>query len=77
MRTQSVRQFFVARGERRRGIGRQAFALLRRHWGAREVTLDVLLHNERAVAFWRSVGFFDYGLQLRLRAQDDAVDGPS
>jgi len=61
-----LRQLFVVREQRRHGIGRQAFTLLRRQWNTDEVKLDVLLHNERALAFWRSLGFHDYALILRL-----------
>lgn len=61
-----LRQFFVAREHRRFGVGRRAFAMLRSEWGRHEVMLEVLSHNEPALAFWRSLGFDDYGLTLRL-----------
>lgn len=62
-----LRQFFVARGSRRRGLGRAALRLLRETvWpeGA-TVTVDALARNERAIAFWRALGFSDYALTLR------------
>lgn len=73
-----LRQFFVVREQRRSGIGRRAFALLQRDWNTLDVRLDVLLHNERAQAFWRSVGFRDYSLALRRPANSDTypVDRP-
>lgn len=62
-----LRQFFVARGARRRGHGRAAIALLReRVWPpGTTVTVDALARNERAIAFWRALGFDDYALTLR------------
>ena len=60
-----VRQFFVAREHRRRGVGRQAFALLEQGWAGRTVKLDVLPHNERARTFYRSLGFRDHSIILR------------
>jgi len=79
-----LRQFFVVRQLRRSGVGRRAFAALEREWGPREVMLDVLLHNERAFGFWRSLGFRDYSLILRrslVAGQNDEYasatpDGP-
>jgi GrpB-like predicted nucleotidyltransferase (UPF0157 family) len=46
-----LRQFFVKRQRRRRGLGRQSIELLRRHvWRERKrVLLDVLSHNVEAV----------------------------
>ena len=60
-----VRHFFVARSFRRSGLGRSAFGVLEERWRGREVKLDVLLHNQRALDFWRAVGFGDYSLVLR------------
>jgi ribosomal protein S18 acetylase RimI-like enzyme len=62
-----VRQFFVARENRRNGVGRGAFALLLEQWSGRPIKLDVLLHNERAFSFYRSLGFRDYSLILHRR----------
>jgi ribosomal protein S18 acetylase RimI-like enzyme len=62
-----VRHFFVARSFRRSGLGRSAFGKLEEQWQGREVRLDVLLHNQRALDFWRAVGFGDFSLILRKR----------
>ena len=61
-----LRHFFVARGWRRQGIGRQAFALLRGDILApgTRVVVEVLAGNERALGFWRAVGFSDYAVTL-------------
>jgi ribosomal protein S18 acetylase RimI-like enzyme len=30
------------------------------------VSLEVLVHNDRGIAFWRSVGFRDYSIVMQL-----------
>jgi GNAT superfamily N-acetyltransferase len=64
-----LRQFFVARELRRRGIGRRALELLRTEiWPVdARVTLDVLLDNHAARAFWHAVGFREYAVLMELR----------
>lgn len=66
-----LRQFFICRGERRKGYGRAAVELLFEHvWPAgTTVTLEALCTNRAAVDFWRAVGFEDYALTLRRRGQ--------
>ncbi|MCE5230021.1 GNAT family N-acetyltransferase [bacterium] len=63
-----LRQFFVRRPCRRRGIGRAAIEILRRQvWPPdKRVTLEVLSNNTAAAAFWRAVGFRDYSLTMEL-----------
>jgi predicted acetyltransferase len=63
-----LRQFFVLRNRRRRGIGRQAFEILRfRIWPAnKRLSVDVLVQNTAAVAFWRAAGYKDYSLTLEI-----------
>ena len=61
-----LRQFFVARVHRRRGVGSQAVATLFREVfpaGAR-VTLDILAHNEAGANFWAAAGFQRYSVCL-------------
>jgi ribosomal protein S18 acetylase RimI-like enzyme len=60
-----LRQFYVARGRRRTGIGRASMAMLERSWQGRPVRLEVLLPNERARAFFHAIGFRDHSLVLR------------
>ncbi|WP_179958408.1 GNAT family N-acetyltransferase [Chitinimonas arctica] len=57
-----LRQFFVAKNRRRLGLGRRALAVLfEEYWpDGKRLSVDVLTSNERALAFWRSVGFLDY-----------------
>src|SRR3712207_5255031 len=50
-----LRQFFVARGFRRRGIGARAIhVLIEQVWPAgKRVRVDVLVGNQPALEFWR------------------------
>ena len=63
-----LRQLFVVRKRRRKGIGRMAFELLRsKIWAAnKRLTVEVLVQNAGAVAFWRAVGYRDYCLTLEI-----------
>jgi GNAT superfamily N-acetyltransferase len=63
-----LRQFFVARGFRRRGIGTQAIRVLADEiWPAdKRVRVNVLIGNRPALEFWRSVGFVDYLITLEM-----------
>jgi len=56
-----LRHFFIAREQRRRGLGRCAVALLLERVAPRgsRVSLQVLNHNAAALAFWRAIGFAD------------------
>jgi len=61
-----VRQFFVVRHARRRGIGRRAIELLLERVLASEPTIEVgvLAQNRRALGFWKAVGFAEYVVTL-------------
>jgi GNAT superfamily N-acetyltransferase len=63
-----LRQLFVARKRRRQGVGRRAVEILRSHvWPKnKRLTVDVLVTNESAIAFWRAVGYTDYCLTLEI-----------
>jgi len=58
----------VVRNRRRQGAGRKAFEILRSQiWPAnKRLTVDVLVQNAAAVAFWRAVGYQDYSLKLEI-----------
>ena len=63
-----LRQLFVVRNRRRKGIGREAVKILRSIiWPKnKRLTVEVLVQNEAAVAFWRAVGYKDYSLTLEI-----------
>jgi GNAT superfamily N-acetyltransferase len=63
-----LRQFFVARDCRRRGLGRRAIELLRFEiWPpGKRLIVEVLVSNAVGQAFWRSVGYKDYALTLEI-----------
>ena len=63
-----LRQLFVVRSRRRQGIARKAFEILRSTiWPEnKRLTVDVLVQNTAAVAFWRAVGYKDYCLTLEI-----------
>jgi predicted GNAT family acetyltransferase len=63
-----LRQFFVARHLRRRGIGRDAFRLLRTEVLPidRRIVLEVLTANAVARSFWTAHGFRDYATTFEL-----------
>jgi ribosomal protein S18 acetylase RimI-like enzyme len=63
-----LRHFYVERAYRRQGIGRQAIRLLVEQIipTNRQIRLEVLAHNDRAIRFWREVGFADYAITMRL-----------
>src|ERR1051326_8868402 len=59
-----LRQLFVVRHRRRRGIGRRAVEILQSQvWPkTKRLTVEVLIANTGAVAFWRALGYVDYAL---------------
>jgi predicted acetyltransferase len=63
-----LRQLFVVRNRRRQGVGREAVETLRQQmWTTNtRLTVDVLVKNAAAVAFWRAVGYSDYCLTLEI-----------
>jgi predicted acetyltransferase len=63
-----LRQLFVCREHRRRGVGREAIVWLKAHrWkGTPRLRVDVLVDNHAARAFWKSVGFVDYCMTMEM-----------
>jgi len=63
-----VRHLFVVRAARRQGIAREALRTLARNvWPARaRVTLEVLVGNAGAIAFYQALGFTSYALTLEI-----------
>jgi predicted acetyltransferase len=63
-----LRQLFVVRNRRRQSVGGQAIEILRQQiWPKnKRLTVDVLVKNATAGAFWRAVGYKDYCLTLEM-----------
>jgi len=63
-----LRQLFVSRSRRRQGIGHRAVEILRSTiWPKnKRLTVEVLVQNSAAIAFWRAVGYKDYCLTLEF-----------
>ena len=63
-----LRQFFVVRSYRRRGIGAQAVRVMTDEvWPAdKRVRVNVLVGNQLGLEFWRAVGFVDYLITLEM-----------
>jgi ribosomal protein S18 acetylase RimI-like enzyme len=65
-----LRHFFICRDQRREGLGRAAMALLCRDVFPQDqpVQIEASVWNKSAIAFWRALGFQDFGLSMELRA---------
>ena len=63
-----LRQIFVDRAYRRQGLGGEAIRILKEEiWPKdKRLTVGVLVGNEVALAFYKSVGFKDYALELEI-----------
>lgn len=61
-----VREFFVADGARRQGVGRAAVSLMRSSAWPREarVSLRVMVGSAAYLGFWRACGFSDFSITL-------------
>ncbi|MDR1061840.1 MAG: GNAT family N-acetyltransferase [Clostridiales bacterium] len=60
-----LRQFFICRGERRKGYGRQFFAKLLEYLGTDAIDIEVMAWNEAGKAFWESLGFKPRSIYMR------------
>lgn len=68
-----LRQFFVVRHKRRKGVGRRAMEiLLTKIWPkGKSVRVEVLVGNRPGIAFWHSIGFADYSMTMRKVPMSD------
>ena len=61
-----LRQFYIDRPMRRRGIGTAAYELLaKERFGDREVAVDVLATNPDGQKFWAHIGFTPYFTSMK------------
>lgn len=65
-----IRHFYICRDQRREGLGRAAMALMCREVLPKDqpVQIDATVWNQRALDFWRSLGFQDYAVSMELKA---------
>jgi ribosomal protein S18 acetylase RimI-like enzyme len=63
-----LRQIFVDRAHRRQGIGKEAIRLLKEEIlpPGKHLTVEVLVSNQVAHAFYQAVGFREYSLELEI-----------
>jgi ribosomal protein S18 acetylase RimI-like enzyme len=76
--TVHLRQIFIVRDSRGRGLGREALRILSEViWPPeRRITVDVLVGNSAARALYESVGFHPYALELEIPASDRRAASP-
>ncbi|MDQ6917326.1 MAG: GNAT family N-acetyltransferase [Pseudomonadota bacterium] len=74
-----LRQFFVMRDCRRRGIGTRAVALLRDSVFApdKAIIVEAMTWNRAALSFWRAMGFADRYVGLESRPAASAPHSSS
>lgn len=65
-----IRQFYIERTERGRGVGRAAFHALveTRFPKGQALALDVVATNQAGYAFWSTVGFAPYFIAMKKQA---------
>ena len=65
-----LRHFFICRDQRRQGWGRAAMQQLCREIFPKErpIQIEATIGNEAGIAFWRAIGFQDFGLSMELKA---------
>jgi GNAT superfamily N-acetyltransferase len=61
-----IRQFFISREHRRRGFGRAALSKLLEMLGTGRADIEVLWWNETGKSFWKSMGFNERSIYMRL-----------
>lgn len=66
-----LRQFFVSRDHRRKGIGRRAIRMLQSEvWpGDARIRVEVLVGNDVARNFWKTVGFAEYAIIMETETK--------
>jgi ribosomal protein S18 acetylase RimI-like enzyme len=72
-----LRHLFVCVDFRRRGIGRTMMNyLIHTVWPKeKRLTVEVLVNNLPALAFWRSIGYHDYSLELEILPHQGKLPG--
>jgi GNAT superfamily N-acetyltransferase len=61
-----LRHFFICRNCRRQGYGKLAFEKLIDLLGTNKIDIEVMHWNERGYEFWKSLGFKERSIYMRL-----------
>ena len=61
-----LRHFYIERDLRRNHYGTEAFKELKSFLGKDNITLEVLPWNERGLSFWKSLGFKEAAITMKL-----------
>jgi GNAT superfamily N-acetyltransferase len=71
-----LRQFFVRRDKRKKGIGSEAVSILNQYVWPRQkrLTVEVLCRNSAGVRFWRAMGYKDYSLCLEVMPEKPGIE---
>jgi len=65
-----LRQFFIRRGYRRRGIGTRTLREVMAQLGTDGIEIECLFANRAGLRFWHSLGFSDRYVGMRFDSQD-------
>jgi predicted acetyltransferase len=63
-----IRQFFIKSEYRRKGAGKRFITWMKHNvWKEKELVIDVLCNNTNGIDFWRSIGFLDYCITMKMK----------
>ncbi|HET6161390.1 MAG TPA: GNAT family N-acetyltransferase [Dongiaceae bacterium] len=65
-----LRHFFICRDQRGQGWGRVAVQLLCRDVFPKDrpIQIEAAIGNKAGIAFWRAIGFQEFGISMELKA---------
>jgi predicted acetyltransferase len=66
-----LRHFFIRRNCRRKGYGKLAFEKLLESLNTKNIDIEVMKWNNTGYAFWKSLGFIERSVYMRLEGTND------
>lgn len=66
-----LRQFFISREYRRSGYGKRAFEKLLVALNTSAIDIEVMYWNEAGYGFWKSLGFKERSVYMRMERTDE------